>query len=325
MKKNINTKDLKIGMYIEINEKWFKHPFFSNHFKITSENQIKKIQDNDIAEVFVDFDKSDQTWHTEEPIIEEKYEEVRLRVSIMPEDFKEKINDPNIKLEERSKIVYTSSIDMMKNILDEPTDENIGEFKKGAEEIVSFIMKNEDVTKYLLNITDFDQYTYTHSVNVGLYSILLAKSLFGDSSEHDMKKLGAGFFLHDLGKVRVDNDILNKNGKLTAEEFNNIKLHVVKGYELLKETNHLTDEAKIIVLQHHERYEGNGYPYGLRGDEIHLYSKICAIADIFDAFTSNRPYRKPMPAFKALQKMKEQMIGHFQEDLFNKFVLLFKD
>ncbi|MBN2279610.1 MAG: HD-GYP domain-containing protein [Candidatus Marinimicrobia bacterium] len=356
MRTKIKTEDLQTGMFIEISGRWFSHPFLSSQFKISSPKEIDKLEKAGITEVYVDFSKSDSKEenppsekkikpmepsrdHSEsfDGKIKEKFygmktrqkspenERVYLQIAQLSEDLKEKISDTKIPVKERSRIVYSSSVNMMKNLLQAPSRENIQEFKNSAEEIVSFIMKNDDVTHYLLNITDFDHYTYTHSVNVGLYSILLAKTMFGNSSGHDMKKLGAGFFLHDLGKVRIDNRILNKNGKLSAEEYEHIKSHVIQGYELLKETDHLTDEAKVIVLQHHERYQGNGYPYGLKGDEIHLYSKICAIADIFDAFTSNRPYRKPLSAFDALKKMKEEMMEHFQEEIFNQFVLLFKN
>jgi hypothetical protein len=102
-----------------------------------------------------------------------------------------------------------------------------------------------------------------------------------------MHELGAGFFLHDLGKVEVDASIINKPGKLTEEEMSRMRQHPHMGYKLLYETNELTHECKKIVLQHHERYDGKGYPNGLQGNDIHLYGRICSIADVFDALEVN--------------------------------------
>ena len=110
-----------------------------------------------------------------------------------------------------------------------------------------------------------------------------------------MNELGTGFFLHDLGKVNINQDILNKPGRLTDEEMNEVKRHPAQGFKILNETKHLTEESKLIVLQHHERQDGKGYPKGLKGEAIHIYGRICSIADVYDALTSDRPYRKKCP------------------------------
>ena len=159
---------------------------------------------------------------------------------------------------------------------------------------------------------------------MGVLGIALAKSLFKDSTNHDMRALGVGFFLHDVGKVGIDPSIITKPGKLTSDEMQEMKRHPSLGYKLLHETRQLTEEAKTIVLQHHERIDGSGYPKGLCGGDIHVYGRICSIADVYDALTSDRPYRKRMPPFTALKIMQDEMIHHFQKDLFQKFVLMFK-
>jgi HD-GYP domain-containing protein (c-di-GMP phosphodiesterase class II) len=103
-----------------------------------------------------------------------------------------------------------------------------------------------------------------------------------------------------------------------------MKRHPALGFKLLHETRQLTEESKTIVLQHHERVDGAGYPKGLRGAEIHIYGRICSIADVYDALTSDRPYRKKLPPYEALKIMHNEMINHFQRDLFQQFVLMFK-
>ena len=130
--------------------------------------------------------------------------------------------------------------------------------------------------------------------------------------------------MHDVGKVGINQAIIMKPGKLTADEMEEMRRHPLLGYKLLQETKQLTEESKTIVLQHHERIDGTGYPRRLRGENIHIYGRICSIADVYEALTSDRPYRQKLPPFVALKIMKEEMSHHFQKDLFEKFVLLFK-
>ena len=138
-----------------------------------------------------------------------------------------------------------------------------------------------------------------------------------------MYELGAGFFLHDLGKTRVDPAIINKRGKLTEDEMKKMRSHPYQSYKILAEANQLSEECRLIALQHHEREDGKGYPRHLRGDEIHLYGRIGCIADVYDALTAARSYKPKLSPFDALRVMKEDMSNHFEKDLFVKFVLLF--
>jgi HD-GYP domain-containing protein (c-di-GMP phosphodiesterase class II) len=138
-----------------------------------------------------------------------------------------------------------------------------------------------------------------------------------------MHELGAGFFLHDLGKVRVDPAIINKRGSLNEEEMKKVRIHPYQSYLMLKEANQLSNECSIIALQHHEREDGKGYPKGLKHDEIHTYGRICCIADVFDALTAERSYKAKLTAFEALKIMKEEMLDHFHKEIFEEFVLLF--
>ena len=172
-------------------------------------------------------------------------------------------------------------------------------------------------------MTSYDYYTYTHSVNVGVFTIMLAKELFRKSAAHDMHELGASFFLHDIGQVRVDPAITKKPGKLAEQEMIQMRSHALEGYDILSAGKQLSEECKIIVMQHHEREDGSGYPKGLKGSEIHTYGRICCIADVFDALTADRSYKQRLNTFFALKLMKKKMLNHFQREMFEKFVLLF--
>jgi len=325
MKKKIKVQDLKIGMRVNLPAAWLNHPFLKNRFTISSRDQIQKIIESGFKEVIIDAAAA-HTVHREPA----KDENVEFKLpkkwepeQLIPPELKEAIRDKSLPPEKKAEIVYQCSLKIMTRLLEDPRAENIREAKRGITSIVDLIVSDDATSQNLLTITSHDYYTYTHSVNVGVLSILISKALFKDSFTHDMHELGAGFFLHDIGKVRIDQDILNKPGKLTDEEMQEVRQHPLLGYKLLDQTKQLTEECKIIVMQHHEREDGNGYPNHMKGKDIHIYGRICSMADVYDALTSERPYKSGLTTFEALRVMKEQMLNHFSQDLFDKFVLLF--
>ena len=323
MQRTVKTENLKIGMYVILPVSWLSHPFAKNEFLIKSKEQIKKIYDYGLTEIVVDSKQSTFTEAKKKLNTESEQKLEPLSRTIVPDELMEAIHDAKLLPLEKAKAVQAHSFTLINNLLENPTSENIRDAKKGIAEVVDLILSDDKTSLYLLSITSHDFYTYTHSVNVGFLSILLAKALFKNSTAHDMQEMGAGFFLHDLGKVRIDSSIINKPGKLTDEEKEQLRRHPDLGYKILLETDQLTDECKKIVMQHHERFDGTGYPLKLKGDDIHLYGRICSVADVYDSLTSDRPYRQKIPPFSALKLMKEEMIAHFQKDLFEQFVLLF--
>lgn len=327
MLKLIKTHDLKVGMYVVLPVSWFKHPFLRNEFHIKTRDEIKKIIDSGFGEVTIDTDKGfigddvEAIGHGDKlskPPQEWKPE------NLVPEELKTVIKDKNIAPEKKSKVVYESSLKLMDRLLNSPTSENIGEAKKTIYNIVDVVLSEDETADKLLKITSHDFYTYTHSVNVGVLSTMLSKEIFKDSSDHNIHELGAGFFLHDLGKVRIAPSIINKPGRLTEDEMKQMRTHPYQSYKILSETNHLSEECKIITMQHHERDDGSGYPRGLKGEEIHPYGRICCVADVFDALTAERSYKPSLTPFEALNVMKEEMLNHFHKEIFERFVLLFK-
>jgi HD-GYP domain-containing protein (c-di-GMP phosphodiesterase class II) len=327
MLQTFKTKDLKVGMFIIISTSWHQHPFFKNSFIIRSERQIKKLIESGINKVAVDTEKghyegeaeNDKTHPNIDLPIPQKWEPEKL----IPHELKEVIDDRKMAPPKKAQVVYDISIGIMNKLLTNPTHENINEFKAGVTDIVDMILKDHETSRHLLNITSHDYYTYTHSVNVGVLSVLLSKALFKNRDAHDMHELGAGFFLHDIGKVNIDSALINKRGKFTEEEMAVMRTHPEEGFKILSERNQLSKECKIIVMQHHERVDGSGYPYHLQGDEIHVYGRICCISDVFDALTSERPYKVKLPPFDALKLMKKEMLHHFHKEIFDTFVLLF--
>jgi len=324
-RKTIRVSELKMGMRIILPSSWVDHPFLKSTFVISSQDQIQKLVEHGFEKVIIDAstappeEKGAIAAEVLKPSPPHEWEPDKL----VPADLKEAIRDKNLSSDEKAAIVYKSSITMMERLLEDPKAENIRQVKREISGIVDLIVSDAATARSLLAITAYDFYTYTHSVNVGVLSIMLSKELIGGSYAHDLHELGAGFFLHDIGKVRIDPAILNKPSRLTDEEMKIMKAHPFQGYKILREANQLTEECRIIVMQHHERSDGGGYPNRLKGSEIHLYGRICCIADVYDALTADRPYKKRLNPFEALKIMKEDMLTHFHRELFDKFVLLF--
>lgn len=320
--KKIAVRDLRLGMYVHMPLSWDAHPFLRNKFLLNSPSQIKKIIEYGITEVLIDPKKSRVLVEPSAKTVERRGELKKSEPFAAPEKLREAIHDPSLPAPEKSRIVRDNTMVLMDNLLRAPTKENIQETKETIAELVEMILTDDETAGYLTKITSYDYYTYSHSVNVGFLAISLSKVLFRHSDDHDMYELGAGFFLHDIGKVEIDPAIVNKRGGLTEAEMDEMRRHPSLGFKVLHEAEQLTEECKKIVLQHHERFDGTGYPKRLRGDEIHLYGKICSLADVYDALTTDRPYRVKMRPFEALTLMKNEMINHFQRDLFEKFVLM---
>ena len=212
----------------------------------------------------------------------------------------------------------------MEKLFENPRAEIITRTKKTVNNIVNLILSDQNATKELIRITKYDYSTYTHSVNVGVFSVAFARKLLNGVSEQEFYDLGLGFFLHDIGKSHIHLEILNKPGPLNEEEWQIMKTHPDRGYDILSRSGFIKKGSAVIVRQHHERGSGAGYPRGLMGDAIHPYAKICSIADTFDAMTTKRCYQKSFTPFESLDFIKTKMIKeNFDIDFFEKFVLLF--
>jgi len=175
------------------------------------------------------------------------------------------------------------------------------------DDIVAQLLDNRNLTVNLSDIRSTDNYTFAHSVNVAVLSIITALSM--NLPKGDLKKLGLGSILHDLGKILLPLSILNKNGPLLSEEMQEVRRHPSYGYNMLKNQRFLYGQSAATVLQHHERINGTGYPQGLKRDEIALFPKICAVADVYDALVSDRPYRRALAPYQALEVLEAKSEG----------------
>ncbi|MDR3586181.1 MAG: HD-GYP domain-containing protein [Desulfosporosinus sp.] len=160
------------------------------------------------------------------------------------------------------------------------------------------LTKNPRIYFNLNQFRNFDNYTYVHSVNVGLIASLIAINM--GYMDEQLKELILGALLHDLGKMTIPTELLNKPTGLTTQEFEILKQHPIRGVELLKEVK-ISPEVLAGIRQHHERWNGQGYPDGLKSNAIHPYARVIAVADVFDAITADRPYHEGIPLYYALE------------------------
>jgi len=184
--------------------------------------------------------------------------------------------------------------------------------------ILDDIFKNEDVQMSLNDISAADDYTFTHSVSTTVYTLLIANQLKYTRSM--LEKLAIGTLLHDMGKVLLDKEIIFKQDTLTPEEFEYIKQHTTLGYEWLKKCVNITELSRIISLYHHERMDSSGYPMGIPAGTIHEFSRIVAIADVFDALTTDRCYRKKWSTVKAVNYLIKESNTKFDTQLVAVFI-----
>lgn len=184
-------------------------------------------------------------------------------------------------------------------------------------QLLNEIKSNEELLSLLSDVLTYDEYIFTHSYNVTLYSLAIGLEL--DLPEKELETLGLGAILHDVGKINIPDEILLKPGKLTDDEFEIVKQHSEVGFQLLKNVHNLSLLVAHSAYQHHERLNGSGYPRGIKGNEIHLFGKIIAVADVFDAVTSNRVYRKAMLPHNGLEILFAGSGTLFEEKIVNAF------
>ncbi|MBI5345071.1 MAG: HD-GYP domain-containing protein, partial [Deltaproteobacteria bacterium] len=187
-----------------------------------------------------------------------------------------------------------------------------------VEKMIDSIFHNRDAITSLTRLKSADDYTFAHCVNVCILSVAVGRHIGFD--RRSLQDLGVGAILHDIGKTLVPEEILKKPGALTKDEFDVMKRHVELGGNLLADTREIKTESMHVVMQHHERYGGLGYPGGIPGKEIHLYARVAAVADVYDAMTSRRVYQTSLMPDEALKKMYLMRETHFEPGLVERLI-----
>lgn len=164
--------------------------------------------------------------------------------------------------------------------------------KQIISDLVDQLLNNEEIMYNMLEIKDYDDYTYYHSVNVAILSSMIGMQM--GISKEQLAELMTAAMLHDIGKTFVDTSLLSARRKLREEEWLEMRRHPMYGYEYIHQNFNFSSFVDCAILEHHENFDGTGYPMGLRGNDIHLYARIIKAADVYDGMTSSRPYHDPM-------------------------------
>jgi putative nucleotidyltransferase with HDIG domain len=301
---------------------WMEHPFWRTGFVITDAKDIDSILASSIKEVWIDCAKGVDVAPGEQAISESESEaQVEAELTLAAAQVREVKRTPvaaelarAVKICAKSKQAVTS---MFNEARMGKTVDTAGA-QRLVEEISDSVTRNPGALISLARLKTADDYTYMHSVAVCALMVALSKQLGLDEAQ--TRSAGIAGLLHDLGKAKMPMDVLNKPGKLTDEEFAIIKGHPEEGYKMLLAGSGVDPVALDVVLHHHEKTDGSGYPKHLKDEEISQFAKMGAVCDVYDAITSNRPYKAGWDPAESLRKMAEWTKGHFDPVIFQAFV-----
>lgn len=323
MLKKVPVQQLAVGMYLHALEgNWLDHPFWRNGFLIEDARTLQKVLESGVQHCWIDAGKGDDAPAVvTPPTVTTSVVAPATPQSVRPTPPSPKVERVSLADEvEVASRLRTRSAQAMRDLF--------GEVRLGkaidtanatslVNEVAESIERHPDAFRSLARLKNADEYTYMHSVAVCALMVSLGREMGLDQAQ--CKEAGLAGMLHDLGKALMPQDVLNKPGKLTPEEFEIIKQHPKRGHELLLQAKDMPAGVLDVCLHHHERFDGTGYPDRLAGENISTFARMGAICDVYDAVTSNRPYKAGWdPAFAMTQMASWQ--GHFDRSIFQSFV-----
>lgn len=312
MLRKIAVSDLRLGMYIhEFCRPRLHDPFWTQHVEreLSDETVLQRIQAS-TREVWID------TGRGKSP------DEQTTILAFAPSSTREADTTPSTMEKElaRAKAICGRAKAAVMTMF---TDARMGRAMNAedvdllVEEISTSVMRHPHALISLSRLKTSDEYTYMHSVAVCALMVALARQM--ELNEDQVREAGVAGLMHDVGKMMIPKTILNKPDRLTFEEFEAMKYHPQAGLKILQDTRQATKAVLDVCLHHHEKMDGTGYPHGLKGDEISIYAKMGAICDVYDAVTSDRPYKKGWDAAQSIREMASWK-GHFDDTIFQHFV-----
>jgi len=326
MLKKISVTQLEVGMHLkEFCGSWMDHPFWRSGFVITDAKDIATILASSIKEAWIDTSKgidlpaaavgvpAQPHIQSEVQAQAEMQRDLEQQRDVAPASTAQELQRAaKICLQSKRAVMSMFEEARMGKMVD-----TAGAMKL-VESITDSVVRNPGALISLARLKTADDYTYMHSVAVCAMMVSLAKQLGLDDGQ--TRLAGLAGLMHDLGKAAMPVEVLNKPGKLTAAEFDIIKTHPEAGYKLLLTGTDVDPMILDVCLHHHEKSDGTGYPKGLKGDQISLFAKMGAVCDVYDAITSNRPYKIGWDPAESLRRMAEWANGHFDAKIFQAFV-----
>ncbi len=311
MLKIVPTKQVRLGMFIhELQGPWLEHPFWKSAFILNDPSDLKKLQASAVSAVVIDTSKGLDVYGVEVPTETTTSSIIKTKAKL---SFARLERERARQVIAKSKLTVTTMFDEVR----------MGKAVCAAtalqvvDDIAVALAHNAGALISLVRLKHKDDYTYMHSLAVCVLMQVLAKQIGLPNDK--IRQVGLAGLLHDIGKTGIDKEVLNKPGALTEGELTLVKLHPERGHALLLEAN-ITDEVVLeVCLHHHEKTNGLGYPHQLKADDISVFAKMGAVCDVYDAITSDRPYKKGWQPGFALQQM-AQWEGHFDDRVFRAFV-----
>lgn len=329
----VPTSDLSIGMYVSgLDRPWLETPFFTQGFLVASAEDVRDLQ-NYCEFVYIDSKRSKQ------PEVAIRHESPKRAESAAPKERKDR---PRIPLDQiffgrplkpyhddsgweeehpraqRAMNTLIGDIDDIFSQVSHGEKLNIIKLRKSVEPIVDSISRNPDACLWVSRLKTHDEYTYQHSLSTAMWSVSLGRQL--GLPRRDLRSLAMGCMLMDVGKLRVDPELLKAERDLTAEETTEVARHVGHGLGILNDCGILNRDVVDMVAHHHERYDGSGYPKGLARNQIPPFARIAGIVDTYDAMTSNRRYAKAVAPSDAIKMLYDARDEDFQAELVEAFI-----
>ncbi|MFP4314832.1 MAG: HD-GYP domain-containing protein [Desulfovibrionales bacterium] len=316
MIQKILVDDIRVGMFIrDTGISWTQAPYlYAREGLLTSQREIDAIRREGYLEAFVDLARSTP--------------EVQAAFKPQAKDIGESRSVPaqshSVPLEEeivQARKVYAQTLQFARTFIQKAragAAPSVSESEAFVGEMVDSALRNETALLNLFKLKNYDEYTYTHCVNVAVLAVVYGKYL--ELPQDELRLLGVAGLLHDIGKEHVPGTILNKPGRLTPSEFKIVQRHSREGHDMIQSQRGIHPRILRSIVEHHEKFNGNGYPEGLSGSSIDPFSSIISLADIYDALTSRRPYKEPMPLQKALKIIYAMREKDIQGEMVDGFV-----
>jgi HD-GYP domain-containing protein (c-di-GMP phosphodiesterase class II) len=322
MRQKVYVNDLHLGMYVdELDRPWLETPFLFQGFPIRDRQELEQLQE--YCEFVYILDERNENIAAEKHTPSHRFNTYQLNIPSRETSHLDG-RDEHLKLINELRTIkktYNQSHDYIAGVLEDVQfgrTFNIESGKQMVEQFTHSIIRNENALLLLTQLKDHDEYTVRHSLNACIMSIIFGKHM--ELKDSELRVLGLGGLLHDIGKMKIPAAILNKPGKLTREEFELVKHHPVDSYQLLSNRLEISPGVSEIALMHHERLDGTGYPRGLSASQLKSLPMMVAIIDVYDAITTKRAYHDGISPHEALKLMYENEIGAFNHDLLDKFI-----
>ncbi len=321
--KLIEINQLRPGMYVhDVNCAWMDHPFATKNFMVMDAKRVSEIKTLGVHELYIDTAKGSDV----EGVLAKSSDELRRDVDVRMAEIANEIQAEPQRVDlsqevERARVLHSEANRIVRNLIQDVRlgkQVELEQVEPVVENIIDSVFRNQDAILPLARLKDHDNYTFQHSVSVSALLVSFARGL--KLERPIIKEIAIGGLLHDVGKAKVPDDILNKPAKLTDAEFAKMKSHVVQSILILQNTPGISQIALDVAGQHHERFDGTGYPNKLKGEEISIYGRMGAIVDVYDAITSDRCYHKGMAPTAALGRLLEWSKYHFDPELVRAYV-----